>query len=103
MGLDRKDKIPDTGGQNELSPQGGWALPRDRMRSSVTREELRVEELAEVSRASDTSWMPSWEGVPGTSHQEETPGKTQDTLERLYLRTGLGMPRYPPGGAGESV
>ncbi len=26
-GHDRKDKIPDTGGRNELSPQGGWALP----------------------------------------------------------------------------
>ncbi len=27
QGHDRKDKIPDTGGRNELSPQGGWALP----------------------------------------------------------------------------
>ncbi|XDV26977.1 hypothetical protein PO909_030586 [Leuciscus waleckii] len=26
-GHDRKDKIPDTGGRYELSPQGGWALP----------------------------------------------------------------------------
>ncbi|KAI3359905.1 hypothetical protein L3Q82_014245 [Scortum barcoo] len=30
------------------------------------------------------------------SHQEEAPGKTQDTLERLCLSAGLGMPRGPP-------
>jgi len=33
---------------------------------------------------------------PGTSNWEETPGKTQDTLEGLYLPAGLGMPRDPP-------
>ena len=32
----------------------------------------------------------------------ETPGKTQDTLERLCLSAGLGMPRGPPGRAGGS-
>ncbi len=74
---------------------------RDRVRSSVTREELRVE----VARASfpDASWTPSWGGVSGASHWEETPGKTQDTLEGLCLPTGLGTPRYSPGGAGGSV
>ena len=40
--------------------------------------------------------------VPGTSHWEETPGKTQDTLERLCLSAGLGTPRGPPGRAGGS-
>ncbi len=75
---------------------------RDRVRSSVTREELRVEESAEVARASvpDASWMPSWGAVLGVSHREETPGKT---LEGLCLPTGLGMPRCPPGGAGGCV
>ncbi len=81
---------------------------RDRMRSSVTREELRVEpllhreELSEVARASDASWMPPWGGVPGAPHREEIPGKTQDTLEGLCLPIGLRTPRYPPGGAGGS-
>ncbi len=101
-GHDRKDKIPDTGGRNELSPQGAGRSLRDRVRSSVTREELRVEESAEVARASvpDASWTPSWGAVLGVSHREETPGKT---LEGLCLPTGLGMPRCPPGGAGGCV
>jgi len=36
------------------------------------------EEPAEVAQASvpDASWMPSWKGLPGTSHWEETLGKT---------------------------
>ncbi|KAI3360742.1 hypothetical protein L3Q82_012979 [Scortum barcoo] len=37
------------------------------------------------------------------SHREEASGKTQDTLERLCLSAGLGMPRGPPGRAGGSV
>ncbi|KAI3356415.1 hypothetical protein L3Q82_017212 [Scortum barcoo] len=37
------------------------------------------------------------------SHREEASGKTQDTLERLCLSTGLGTPRGPPGRAGGSV
>ncbi|KAI3369582.1 hypothetical protein L3Q82_024487 [Scortum barcoo] len=36
-----------------------------------------------------------WGGVPGMSHREEAPGKTQDTLERLCLSAGLGTPRGP--------
>ena len=36
------------------------------------------------------------------SHWEETPGKTQGTLERLCLSAGLGTPRGPPGRAGGS-
>lgn len=36
------------------------------------------------------------------SHEEESPGQTQDTLERLYLSAGLGMPQYCPGYAGGS-
>ncbi|KAK3532469.1 hypothetical protein QTP86_018441 [Hemibagrus guttatus] len=36
-------------------------------------------------------------------HQEEAPGKTQDTLERLCLSAGLGTPRGPSGRAGGSV
>ena len=44
----------------EMSRVAGRSL-RDRVRSSVIREELG--------------------GVPGMSHQEETPRETQDTLE----------------------
>jgi len=36
------------------------------------------------------------------SHWEETPGKTQDTLERLCLSADLETPRGPPGRAGGS-
>ena len=37
-----------------------------------------------------------------SSHWEEAPGKTQDTLEGLCLSAGLGTPRGPPGRAGGS-
>ena len=58
---------------------------RDRVKSSVTSEELRVEppeEPAEVARASvsDAPGTPSSGGVPGMSCWEEIPRKTQDTL-----------------------
>ncbi|KAK3556123.1 hypothetical protein QTP70_005605 [Hemibagrus guttatus] len=36
-------------------------------------------------------------------HWEDTPGKTQDKLERLCLSDGLGMPRGPSRRAGGSV
>ncbi|KAK3543164.1 hypothetical protein QTP70_012267 [Hemibagrus guttatus] len=55
---------------------------------------------ASVSAASGTS---PWRGVPGMPHREEAPGKTQDTLERLCLSAGLGMPRGPSGRAGGSA
>ncbi|KAJ0029315.1 hypothetical protein NQD34_004312 [Periophthalmus magnuspinnatus] len=73
---------------------------RDRVRSSVTWEELRVEPLfLQVAWASvmNVSWTPLWGGVPGMSHWEEGHGKTQETLEGLCLSTGLGMPWGPTG------
>ncbi|KAK3564323.1 hypothetical protein QTP86_012517 [Hemibagrus guttatus] len=56
-----------------------------------------------VARASvpDASWTSPGGGVLGMPHQEETPGKTQDTLERLCLSADLGAPRNPPRRAGE--
>ncbi|KAK3523555.1 hypothetical protein QTP70_002464 [Hemibagrus guttatus] len=36
-------------------------------------------------------------------HQEEAPGKTQDTLKRLCLSAGLGTPWCPSRRAGGSV
>ncbi len=86
---------------------------RDRVRSSITQEELRVEPLLLDIERSQLRWlghlfrMPPGR-LPGEVFRarlarEETPGKTQDTLEGLCLPTGLGTPRYPPGGAGGSV
>ena len=56
---------------------------------------------AEVARASilDAPWTPSSGGVPGMSRREETPRKTQDTLEWLCHPAGLGAPWDPPGGS----
>ncbi len=78
---------------------------RDRVRSSVTREELRVEPLLLDIERSQLRWlghlfqMPPGslpgEVLPGASHWEEATGKTQDTLEGLCLMTGLGTPRNP--------
>jgi len=42
-----------------------------------------------------------WLGFPGTSNWEETPGKTQDTLEGFYLPAGLWTPQDPPEWAGK--
>ena len=36
----------------------------------------------------------------GTSNWEEAPGQTQNSLEGLYIPTGLGMSWDPSGGAG---
>lgn len=35
------------------------------------------------------------------SHREETPGQTQNSLEGLCIRSGLGTPWDRPGSAGE--
>ncbi|KAK3530195.1 hypothetical protein QTP86_018065 [Hemibagrus guttatus] len=51
----------------------------------------------------DASGTSPWRGVPGMPHRDEAPGKTQDTLERLCLSAGLGMPRGPSRRAGGSV
>ncbi|KAK3541945.1 hypothetical protein QTP86_008164 [Hemibagrus guttatus] len=75
---------------------------RDRVRSSVTQEELGVQplllhiergQLSWLGHVSDASWTSPWGGVSGMPHREETPGKTQDTLERLCLSADLGTPR----------
>ncbi|KAK3507901.1 hypothetical protein QTP70_002530 [Hemibagrus guttatus] len=52
---------------------------------------------------SDASGTSPWGGVPSMPHQEETLGKTQDTLERLCLSADLGTPWDPSGRAGGSV
>ena len=49
----------------------------------------------------DATRAPPFGGFPGTSDWEETPRQTQNPLERLYISSGLGTPRDPPGGAGE--
>lgn len=67
---------------------------RERVRSSVTREELQVE--------------PPLLCVPRTplrevSQQEEVPRQTQDTLASLCVLAGLGAPRNIAPRAGASV
>lgn len=46
--------------------------------------------------------MLPWEGVPGVSHLSETPGRTQDMLERL-LAFGLLAGLEKPGGSLEQL
>ncbi|KAK3547628.1 hypothetical protein QTP86_026269 [Hemibagrus guttatus] len=58
--------------------------------------------IVRLTSISDASGTSPWGGVPGTPHREETPGKTQDTLERPCLSAGLGTPRGPSGRAGGS-
>ncbi|KAI3375720.1 hypothetical protein L3Q82_003724 [Scortum barcoo] len=86
---------------------------RDRVRSSVTREELGVEPLLLRIERSQLRWLGHlFRMPPGRLPREvfqacptgrRPPGKTQDTLERLCLSAGLGTPRGPPGRAGGSV
>jgi len=45
---------------------------------------------------SSASWTPPIRGLSGTSNREETPEKTQDLCEGLYLPGDLGTPRDPP-------
>ncbi len=82
---------------------------RDRVRSSVTREELIVEPLLLDIERSQLRWlghlfrMPPG-CLPGEVFRARPTGRnTQDTVEGLYLPTGLGMPLYSPRGAGGSA
>jgi len=74
---------------------------RDRVRSLDIRRALGVEPLLLCVERSQLRWfgnlirMPPFRGFPGTSNWE-TPGKTQDILEGLYIPAGLEMPLDPP-------
>ena len=48
----------------------------------------------------DASWTSPWGGVLGMPIKDETPGKTKDTLESLYLSAGLGKSWCIPRGVG---
>uniref|UniRef100_A0A3B5A479 BED-type domain-containing protein n=1 Tax=Stegastes partitus TaxID=144197 RepID=A0A3B5A479_9TELE len=63
----------------------------------------RRKEPVEVvwTSGSDAPGEASSGGFPNSATWEETPGQTQDPLERLYLSAGLGTPRDPPGRAGK--
>ena len=50
-----------------------------------------------------SSMVINFGGGPGMPHQEETPRKTQDTLEWLCRSAGLGTPWDSPGGARGSL
>ncbi|KAK3572560.1 hypothetical protein QTP86_000430 [Hemibagrus guttatus] len=72
------------------------AVMRSMYQSVVVKKELSQKAKLSIGTS-------PWRGVPGMPHWEEAPGKTQDTLERLCLSAGLGMPRGPSGRAGGSV
>lgn len=81
---------------------------RGRVRSLDIHKKLKVELLllrieVEVVWASimEVSWTPLCGRVFGMSNWEEGPGQTPDTLERLHLSVGLGMPQYSSGGTRE--
>lgn len=40
----------------------------------------------------DASWSSLWESVTGRFNGEETPGKIQDLLAKLYCQFGLETP-----------
>ncbi|KAI3361968.1 hypothetical protein L3Q82_012316 [Scortum barcoo] len=79
---------------------------RDRVRSSVTREELGVEPLLlHIERSQLSVAWASVSDAPGRLPREvfqacptgrRPLGKTQDTLERLCLSAGLGTPYGVP-------
>ncbi|KAI3370214.1 hypothetical protein L3Q82_024997, partial [Scortum barcoo] len=103
MVLDRK-RVACTSPAAEISflrRVAGHSL-RDRVRSSVTREELGVEPLLlHIIERSQLRWLRHLFWIPpGRLPREEAsgkiPGKIQDTLERLCLSAGLGTPQEVP-------
>lgn len=70
-GSDRKNRMVDTGGPNELPPQGG-----DRARSSDTREEL------------SPPWTPSPVGVPLMFHWEHLEILSEELEEVFGVKEG---------------
>ncbi|KAI3363802.1 hypothetical protein L3Q82_001410 [Scortum barcoo] len=76
----------------------------DRVRSSVTREELGVEPLllhierSQLRWLGHLFWMP-----PGRLHREEAQGKPRTRWRDYVSQLVLGTPRGPPGRAGGSV
>ncbi|KAI3377434.1 hypothetical protein L3Q82_008412 [Scortum barcoo] len=86
----------DTSGRNEFPPQGGWLKRslRDRVRSSVIREELGVEPLLLRIERSQLRWLGHLFRMP--------PGR----LPREVFQAGVppgGGPGEDPGHAGETM
>ncbi|KAI3362094.1 hypothetical protein L3Q82_012420 [Scortum barcoo] len=99
---DDRRSLENTSSQNEFPPcrVAGRSL-RDRVRSSVTREELQSLKLPLLRiERSELRWRCS-RHVPLGGGPGEDPGHTGETLESLLA--GLGMPQSPPGRAGGSV
>ncbi|KAI3362897.1 hypothetical protein L3Q82_011495 [Scortum barcoo] len=55
--MTERTRFADTSGRNEFPPQGDWGSLRDRVRSSVTREELGVEPLLLHIERSQLRWL----------------------------------------------
>ncbi|KAI3358608.1 hypothetical protein L3Q82_015022, partial [Scortum barcoo] len=85
----------------------GMRISTSKSEAMVTRPEKGgvPSPAAEVAWASisDAPWTPLGRCSRRVPPEEEASGKTQDTLERLCLSTGLGTPRGSPGRAGGSV
>ena len=78
-----------------------WSMPWDPWSNIFLLWEICVLS-SNKSEFKENIWAPPCGGVSGTSNQEETSGLTRDTLEGLYLSTGLGTPQDSPGRAGGS-
>ncbi|KAI3360296.1 hypothetical protein L3Q82_014600 [Scortum barcoo] len=110
--MTRKDKIADTSGEMSFLRRVAGRSLRDRVRSSVIREELGVEPLLLRIERSQLRWLGHlFRMPPGRLPREvfqacptgrRPRGKTQDTLERLCLGWP-GNASGSPGRAGGSV
>jgi len=77
-----------------------WSLPWDHFAlGDPTRGYCPGQHSSQGHR--DTPTTAPLRDLPGTSDWEESLGQTQNPLEGLYISSGLGTPRDPPGGAGE--
>ncbi|KAI3370169.1 hypothetical protein L3Q82_024952 [Scortum barcoo] len=86
----------DTSARNEFPPSAGWlgASLRDRVRSSVTREELGVEPLLLRIERSQLRWLGHLFRMP--------PGRLPREVFQAYVPPG-GGPGEDPGHAGETM
>lgn len=85
-----------TSNWNECTSTGWRSTPLEKERSLEYLLHIQ-EEPAKVAQASvsDAPWMPPSQRM---SRREETPGKTQDTLEWICHPAGLGTPWNRPEG-----
>ncbi|KAI3373071.1 hypothetical protein L3Q82_006415 [Scortum barcoo] len=94
--MTERTRSADTSGRNEFPPQGGWALSlRDRVRSSVIREELESSQplLLQIER-SQLRWLGHLFRMP--------PGRLPREVFQACVPPGGGLGE-DPGHAGETM